>query len=128
MTSLVMVSAALPKWPRAEQLLMLDEDTGQHYRLVVVRCSWHPRPYTRVYATDESGDMQSVEGMADGTPRMVTGGWMDMTAAITDLTQRLLDSTVFTEQESQEMDESLVEADLEAFLRYIRPSRPSSTS
>jgi hypothetical protein len=123
MTSLVMVSAALPRWPRSEQLLVLDEDTGQHYRLVVVRCSWHPRPYTRVYATDESGDMQSVEGMTEGTPRMVTGGWMDMTAAMADLTQRLMDGTVFSQQESDEMDQRLVEADLDGFLRYIQPAK-----
>jgi hypothetical protein len=123
MTSLVMVSAALPRWPRSEQRLMLDQDTGQHYRLVVVRCSWHPRPYTRVYATDESGDMQSVEGMTEGTPRMVTGGWMDMTAAMADLTQRLMDGTVFSQQESDEMDQRLVEADLDGFLRYIQPAK-----
>jgi hypothetical protein len=123
MTSLVMVSAALPRWPRSEQLLVLDEDTGQHYRLVVVRCSWHPRPYTRVYATDESGDMQSVEGMTEGTPRMVTGGWMDMSAAMADLTQRLMDGTVFSQQESDEMDQRLVEADLDGFLRYIQPAK-----
>jgi hypothetical protein len=123
MTTLVTVSAALPRWPRAEQILMLDEDTGQHYRLVVVRCSWHLRPYTRVYATDESGGMHSVEGMAEGTPRMVTGGWMDMTAAVADLTQRLIDGNVFTEQESKDMDESLIDADLEAFSRYITPAK-----
>jgi hypothetical protein len=122
MTSLVMVSAALPRWPRSVQQLWLDQDTRQHYLVVQVTSPWNDNAFTRVYATDRQGDIMSAIGAMDGRPQMVCGGWMALSEAVSDLTQRLVSGREFTVRQSDEMDEALIDADIEAFKRYITPT------
>jgi hypothetical protein len=104
------------------QRVMLDKDTGQHYLVVTTRSPWNTDPLTRVYATDSFGRMTSVEGMSNGTPRMVCGGWYTMTRGIGDLTQRLMTGTILSQQESDALDSEMVDRDTEAFRSYIQPT------
>lgn len=123
MTYIVTVSTRLPRWPRSEQRLVLDVETRQHYRIVTVHNPWRSAPFSRVYATDATGWLKSVEGHASGQPRMVAGGDdMDTDEAQADLTHRLERGTLLTEEESRALDMQLIDSDIEAFKRYITPT------
>lgn len=123
MTELVMVGyTGGQRWPRSEQRVLLDRDTSQHYLVVTTKSPWNGDSLTRVYATDSFGRMTSVERVSEGTPRMVCGGWYSMNDGIGDLTQRLRQSNILSQQESDDLDSAMIDQDMEAFRSYIQPT------
>lgn len=122
MTQLVAVAAELPAWPRSNRVLMLDTGTGRHYLVVTVRNPWRDGPFSMVYPIGATGTLRSVPGWIEGHPQMVTGGDMDMPEAIADLTQRLASHTIMDAAQSAATEARLIDADIEAFKRYITPN------
>lgn len=124
MTTLVTVGyTGAGAWPRSRRRVLLDQDTGKHYLVVEVTSPWNERPLTRVYETDVMGSIQSVEAVSEGRPRMVCGGWYHLLDGIGDLTHRLRQGTILSQEESDALDLDLIDHDTENFKRYITPSR-----
>lgn len=97
--------------------LVKDETSGQHYVVSTVQMPWQDKPETLVYETDAAGSVGSV--IAGNGPHFRAGGQgMDHEDGMADLSARIDEGKLFTDEESSALAQEWNEADYADFLKW----------
>jgi len=96
-------------------VLVKDESTGDHYVVSTVQLPWQNDPETLVYRSDAEGSTPTNINEA-----FVVAGDLNMTReeALADLSARIDEGRLLTDEEAEVEGQRLIDADFTAFMEW----------
>jgi hypothetical protein len=101
--------------------LVKDETTGKHYVVTTVQMPWMDKPETLAYETDPVGSPFSA--FNEGDPHFRAGGQgMSNEDGMADLSARIDEGKLFSDEEASALAKEWHEADYDQFLKWVAES------